>query len=473
MSILDKFLEIDSDETLYQYTFSYKNTLMYPFIRYFLLQNAKENILKMPSAYDPIHFGTIHKYKYYIKSFWHRPPKHLQSDIVFFGSDTSNIRQGNMYFNRLTEFFANEYPSKTILIELSNKMDYKRPRTYPKVFSKDYVDIRATIKSKWKSVNSKDLLQIDSFLHYLKQQFNHEFSDSTVWNEIKNTLVYNVKILPRLFEEYTKLLKRISPKVIFLEDACYGGSNIPLMMAAKELNIPIGEYQHGFISLDHPAYNYSNRIPSSYKYYMPDFYMSYGKYWENNSRIPIKKIEVGNPNISNAVSQYVNEIKKEHILYISSVVYPERDVQEVIRLNKIMAEQGYLVMFRIHPSEIPRLQTVYKPVVDAGILIDTQPLYDTLKRTKYIIENISIENSSVENISTVLFEATMFDCIIFVIKTPLHKEDIGVPQFNCVQSVYEIAEVINSKNYIKTEPNHFWADDWRSKFRKLIDSYLL
>jgi hypothetical protein len=472
MSILDNFLEIESDETLYQYTFTYKNTLMYPFIRYVLLQSAKENILAMPNAYDSIRFGIIHKIKYLIKSFWYRPPKHLQSDIVFFGSDVSNIRQKNVYFNRLTEFFANEYPSKTILIESADKKDYKRPRTYPKVFTTDFMKILVKFKSAKKSIDLKDSSQIHAFVDYLKQHLNHELKDSEVWEDIKQMLFFYSKNLPYLFQEYTKLLKQLSSKLVFLEDACYGADKTPLIMAAKELDIPVGEYQHGMVSLDHPAYNYSDQLLDSYKHYMPDFFVSYGNYWTKNSRIPIKILELGNPILSETTSKVKNEIKKNQILYTSSVVYPERDTQEIILLNKIMKDKGYSVIFRIHPSETPRLQTVYRPIVDAKIQIDTQPLYETLKETKYIVANTSTGNASVENISTVLFEATIFNCVVFAVDPSIDKKDTAASPFNYVQSVDEIADFIIFKKYKKTDSTIFWEDGWRTKYHQLVAQYL-
>jgi hypothetical protein len=463
MNSFDKLLKLDNNEEVYHYKFSYKGVLMYPFIRLHLLQGAIEDMQKTPKLYGVSPIGIMQKIKCTIKSFWYRPTKKTQSDIVFFGSDISNIRQGNAYFNRLTESFANEYISRTILIESSDKMDYKRPRTYPKVFTKDFVNIVAKIKSTFGSVTSKDRDQICSFVKCLKHNFDYEFDNPDIWNTIEKTLIRYAKELPFLNDGYTKMLKNLSPKIIFLEDACYGEGKIPLIMAAKELSISIGEYQHGFISLTHPAYNYSIQLPDGYKHYMPDFFMSYGEYWTKNSRIPVNVLEVGNPYLSNTASLCGQHVKKEQILYLSSTVDPERCVQEVIWLNQNLKDDGYSVVFRIHPSETFRLATVYKPVVDAGILIDTQPLYETLKDTKYLIGDVS----------TVLFEATLFDCTIFVIDTASNRENMDIFLFNIVPSIEKVVESIRVKNYKKTESNTLWTESWRDKYHQLINSHVL
>jgi len=457
MNTLDKLLEIENDGELYHYTFSYRNTLMYPFIRFILLRNAIIEIHGITDPYDALRPGLLQGMMYIFKSFWYQIPKRTQSDIVFFGFDQSNIPQGNGWFNRLTESFANECAS-SVLIERSGKLDYKRPRTYPKVFARDMVYISATLKTKWRSATPKDIQQIDSFLQYLKKHLKHEFKNSAIWDTIRNRLVCFAKELPFIFESDINLLKRLSPKIIFLECACYGGKCIPLIMAAKELNIPVGEYQHGLLSLAHPAYNYSAQLSDSYKYYMPDFFMSYGAYWTKNSRIPVKMTEIGNPYLSDTISMHGQGIKKEQLLYISTAFKPEQSVKEILWLNRKLTERGCSVIFRIHPSETLRLKTVYQPIVDAGIPIDTQPLYDTLKHVKYLFGDYS----------TVLFEATMFDCIIFLRDAPLNRENMDISQFNACQSVEELVESISSKNYKKTESNNFWAERWRDNYHQLI-----
>jgi hypothetical protein len=459
--VLERFLEIENNEALYNYTFLYKNTMMYPFVRFLLLQSALEESQGMSSPYDSLYISIRHKVEYVVKSFFYRP-KNNQSDIVFFGSDISNIRQGNAYFNRLTESFANEYMSKTVLIESANKMNYKRPRTYSKVFARNFITISARIRSVLTSVKNEDEKQIDEFVEYLKQCFSYRYSNNDIWNTVKRRLLSIAKELSSLNKGYSKLLKRIKPKIVFLEDACYGDGSVPLIMAARELGISIGEYQHGLISLTHPSYNYSVHLSEKYKYYMPDFYMSYGRYWEGNSCIPIKVFEVGNPYLSETTSHYECCEKRKMILYVSSAINPELYVREVIQLKERLMDKGCELVFRIHPSETLRLQTVYKPIIDAGIPIDTQPLYERLKNTKYLFGDFS----------TVLFEASVFDCVIFVRDTPYNQSNMDITRFNAVQSIDEVVDKIVFQEYQKTDCRDFWADDWKSRYRKIIDSYV-
>jgi hypothetical protein len=96
--MLDRFLEIENNEELYSYTFSYKKVMMYPFIRYYLLQSALEDSQGISSPYDSLHVGVKQKIVYVLKSFLYRP-RNIQSDIVFFGTDLANICLKSAFFN--------------------------------------------------------------------------------------------------------------------------------------------------------------------------------------------------------------------------------------------------------------------------------------------------------------------------------------------------------------------------------------
>ena len=172
MSILDNFLEIDKDINLNNYTFSYNNILMYPFIRFYFLEWIIEKINSIPYIYNSER-KSIFKYIIYLfKSFYYKYSNHSNFDILFFCSDISNILENDSYYNRLTDYFANEYPNNTLLLENSFKYNYKRPRKFKNVYSKDYIFINSILKSKFKICSKKDLSTINSFIFYLQQHYN-------------------------------------------------------------------------------------------------------------------------------------------------------------------------------------------------------------------------------------------------------------------------------------------------------------
>ena len=80
---------------------------------------------------------------------------------------------------------------------------------------------------------------------------------------------------------YYYFIKLFKPKIIFV--VCYY-SNFELIKAAKRNNVPVVELQHGLVSKEHRAYNYSLKVDPIL---LPDYFLSYGEF---SSRI----IEEGN-----------------------------------------------------------------------------------------------------------------------------------------------------------------------------------
>jgi hypothetical protein len=313
------------------------------------------------------------------------------------------------------------------------------------------------------SANQEDLNQIELFMRFLKENFPHHFQKDSVLDNIKMQLIRFAKNLPYALEEYAKLLKRISPKIVFVDCACYGSTSLPIIITAKKMKIPVGEYQHGLISFGHPAYNYSVHLDASYLKYMPEFFLCYGKYWKDNSRIPINVIEIGNPFLSETLSKSNLSIqKKKVILYISSALTPELYVREVLWLHENSQKIGYSILFRIHPSEIERLKGVYKPILDVGIEIDKNPLYETLSVAEYLIGDIS----------TVLFEAIPFNCIVFIRESLYVTSNMDVTKFNVFTDLQDILDNIKQGTYQHPILEDLWADSWRTRYRNFIEQYI-
>ena len=74
---------------------------------------------------------------------------------------------------------------------------------------------------------------------------------------------------------YGALMRMLKPKAIFV--VCYY-SQFELISAAKKYNIPVIELQHGLITEGHRAYFFKAKQS---KKLMPDFFLSYGKYFSN------------------------------------------------------------------------------------------------------------------------------------------------------------------------------------------------
>ena len=466
---IDNFLQLEEKEELYNYSYSFKNIMMYPVIRSFLLEQITEELYNF--KYEDANIKSLFiKIKFVFKALFYRIPGKIKSDIIIFDTDLSNRKQDNKYFNFISEYFANEYPDKTVLIEGSHKLDFSRPRTYPKVYGHDFLLLKSLFKSKFKATNNKDIQKIDAFLQclkkQLKEQFNFEFSNNNNWNKMRALLLRGLKRIPSLYNEHINLYKKMSPKVILVKNGCRGGYNkIPLIMAAKDLNIPIGEHTHGIPDYV-VIYNYSPKLFNSYKYYLPDFFMTTGKSTLKMLNMPIKIYETGYPYLSEIIKKYNIKEKENILVYMSARYEPEMYIEEVLFLNKKLASAGISIQFRIHPQEIEKINTVYKPILDAGISIDsylTKPIHDSLSRAKYVVSGGG---------TSALSEALAFGCNVFIKDSPLNNDFMNMSLFNVYKNKEEVSKIILNNKHIKNTTYNILTENWQKEYHKLIDSFL-
>ena len=455
MSFIDKIIALDSVSQLYDFKLTKSNVHMYPLIRFTLMRHAINEKLNLKAVDNPV--SIIQKIICCVKIFALSPWLPFPSKkYIYFGCDIANVKKGDKYFNRLSEFFAEE-SKDSIIFERHNNWSYKRPRSFPIVYPTEFINLKAGIKSLFQRRVDDDV-KIEQFISVLKDKFAYKFKDAKVWQYVRNSLHSFSSNLDLLEKDYKLLLKEISPKMIFVECACYGGRNVPLIIAAKKLGIKVVEYQHGFLSYSHDAYNYSSNILEEYKCYLPDEMLFYGDYWRNNSRLPIKTSSIGNPFLEENVAKIVKTEKKDHILYISSVSYPEKNVEDVL----FLVNSGLNVVFRPHPKEFSRLENVYKPFLEQNIRIDKGLLYDSLNEARFVVSG---------GATTVIFEAAAFNCVVFLLKDPFSDENIKEETFNYVNDIKGVVSKIKIDDYIENDPSIFWKNNWKNNFDEFIKSY--
>lgn len=458
--ILDKLLTIENDSKILSYKYSFKDFAMYPLIRYELMlyglyEHQGINIINN-------RVGFFRKIKYVFKTFLYRAQKAKEAAVVFLGTDLSNISTPFGYFNRLTELFANQYKDETVLVEMSDFFDYKKPRTYSKVYSHDWTILLSIVMSKFKKHKSSDLSEIEQFVAFLKNNFNYKFKDEEPWNKIRQRLLFYSLVLPYLYKGYTNLFKKLMPKLILIQGGCYGNLHAVAIRVAKEMSIPTAEYQHGVSSFNCPAYNYSEKLISDYKIYLPETYLSYGEYFEKRCRLPISIVTIGNPYLSEVAKTKNTKNKPLQLLYISSKLNPNRYVSDVLYLKKKLETFNISVVFRVHPSEFNRINDIYRPLINSGIKIDTGNLYKCLNNSTFIVGDFSM----------VLYEATAFDNIIFVVDSEVSRMHIDSSHFNMVSNMKSVVESITSRSYTQIRNQKFFANNWKSNYKKFIEPYL-
>ena len=464
---VQQLYKIEENLKVLNYSFSYKNILMWPFIRFSLFQNTINKMFSINLPHTSrlkVPFSRL--IPYVKKSFANDCLAcSRQFEILIFSSGIVNIKNSNgLYFNRLYDHFAQLYENQTLIIEGADRGLYYRPRFFHNVLYQDAILIKTFLKSLLYKVSALDQSTISAFIVFLKKIWPIDL-ETTAWDTMTWILLMHAKCLPEFHLYYKNLLEKIRPKILILEDACYGNRSY-IIKWAKEMGVVTGEFQHGLIDKNHPAYNFHPHIAKSpYLDYLPDHFLSHGKYWSASIQIPSQISTVGNPYLIEFTNQYHRQkCKKKKIVVISSGTRWERLMNLTLALRRYFPMVDYEIIFRPHPLERDRIPQRYRLLIKNRVQIDSDNLYQTLSQADYLIGT---------DISTVFFEAMRFQIPIFVQDDPYVAYYANPKMFILFQGISDLLTKIET-NSIKTyNSENIWDSGWKSNYQEFITRHIL
>jgi len=456
---LEKLLEIEEDEKILEYRFSFDNFLMWPSIRSLFFSQAvndyEEQTIKSTSKFSQL-------LKYVVNVFMKYPHFVRNTDIMSFGTTVSNVLVDKQYFNRMHDYYNFVFPENTIFFEIPNNFEYRKPRAFKNTYYHDYIKIMPLLRAKLnKNIPPEQIRVINAFVDYLKSNFDKQFEDS-FYETIKIHLIKEEKRLKYRKRYFLKLLNKIKPKVLFLNTAHYGGESY-MIKWAKEKGIITAEFQHGVVSKMHPAYNYGDAILNSeeYRKYTPDYFLTYGEYWNKQIKIPGKTYVVGNPHFHESIKRYKGiKEEKNTILIVSQWTL----TKEFVEIAKYLASEfkDKKIIFKMHPKEMKNYNLI-KPL-EAFRNIDIQKDGD-------IYELLAKYESIVACYSTTVFEALAFNKRIYILDNSYSKnyipKEIGIRFKNFT----ELRDLIKNKvkNENKQDIEYYFNSNWKENYKKFIE----
>lgn len=453
--LFDDICNIEKDSFLYDFSYGESGFLIWPLIRHRVLGKAFSNGLGLGSFLPTVLMQKIPFLKHNIlRTAWFAP----KSDIIIFGSDITNIKLDGKFYNRISECFANEFNRDTILVESASGYSYKSNRSYSRVYTRESISLSCKIfKSKTSPVDRSELARFENLI---QRELGNYLSAEDILS-ISGLILSYEKRINSLIKSYTYFLRNKKPKIIFVEDGCYGGENAILIFCAKSLDIPVAEFQHGTINKAHVAYNYPY-YNLKYDNYLPDYFLSYGQYWIDNVRLPIRKVPIGNPFLS-IIRDKPLPSKNKTVLYISSAINVEATIRDVLELNSFFKSKSWNIIFRPHPNEIPHIDVVYKDLLNENIVIDREVLYISLASARMVIAK--------DGLSTVMFESMIFNCIpVFYNESTLDREEF--PFFRFADNLHQIEYLLkeNKPSFNKKMISYIWEDNWKLNYNRFIES---
>lgn len=457
----DDILEaLESDSGILDFRFAKSQIPMYLVVRFNLIQsliNKEFNLSHSHVKANKKSIKGILKYIYHtVKSNLFFVPK---KDIYIFSSGIVNKFENNKYTNRLYDEFYQLFKNKTQIIESSVKLSYLLPKK-EKIYFRDLIDIMIILFSKISKPRKDDIDEIDRFIECLKDKNLFDVND-TIFDDIRSILVKIIKRMSISFWMYRQFLKIKKPKLVIVEDAHYFG-HFSLLEEAKKLGIKTVEYQHGYVGLAHPAYNYHKSIFENIKEYLPEYFLTHGEYWKNAVRTPSNKVSIGLAELSKKVSKSaIGNEKEKKILFISGgTVFEELNELIAKKLNSL-AKLGYEVLLRPHPSEVLAVDNRYAALIKQGVQIDTDNLYVTLP---------TVEIVAGMEVSTVLYEAICFTNKVYLMNTKYTRfyepDSCFIPFVDADNLILSIKD----GKTVTHDANDFWSKNWKENYKNFIEN---
>jgi hypothetical protein len=389
------------------------------------------------------------------------------SDILIVGTAVGNYRLGGVYVNRLVDHFARCYPDRTTITERSNKFEYYFPRSFPRVYCHDSLTLVGEFLGKFRKTSSKDSRRIGGFVEGMQKGFDFALDAS------------RAQVLTRILEKavlgdsatllvYSKLLEKLKPRVILVEDGCYGGLST-LIVAARDRGILVAEHQHGLISKNHEAYNYNPAVHEELSRFLPEVYLSWGSWWGRQMSVPCEVRVVGNPHLNESIARkqgsgrHTTPGPKPTFLFISGAMNPAR--YETFMLSLSAALDGrYRIVFRPHPRERNRINADYPGLLASDCV--------EIDANLNLYESLAEADAVGGDMSTGTVEAMAFGVPVYLLDSENTRRHLP-EHFRYVATGAELAKILPTSDFqTDLDRDDVWAPDWEQNYRRFIEEAL-
>jgi hypothetical protein len=410
-----------------------------------------------------------HKYNNFLKKF-----KNYNYDILFLeGTNRNLIKKDSFNLNPEIDFFL-EHNKNNNIKSLSIENPYRGKRTKNRIskdiyFKPDLMPFYFYIKKLFlkEKLNQSTAEEITHFLSFLKK--------IDILNLNNNDILYLKNVLYNYFQNYEinkkfymEIINNIDPKIIFIRGGNYGGIYSLITQIAHNNDIIVAEYQHGSVSKYHYIYNYSDNIKNSdkYKQLLPDYFLTYGEYWNNQINTSSLKYVVGNPFFYYSINKYKNTKEiKDTILIISQGTFTDIFVELAKYLSNKL--KNYKIIFKLHPGEVP-FKDRYKELEN----------YKNIEIKKYgdIYGFLAKYENIVACYSTTIFEALAFNKKIYILDNDFSKNyvpnNIGL-RFENKKQLFNLINKNNNKNINKKHDIELYFEkNWEKNYENFYSKFL-
>jgi hypothetical protein len=466
---IERLLQLEDDPALLQPVCKVTGI---PF--WVLLRTPFFRTILYDTLYDKAPSNSYHAIPYFravlvlAKSLWYNwKHRHIREcDVLIISSGMGCILKNGRWFNRLGDHFAMQRADRTTLIE--EPFAWRWP--FPRINDRTLLGLPTAVIGQLvgrlgaRKHRATAVSLVESSARRAQKLLGWKLSEKDR-EELISHLSRKIASLPWLYRHWTRFLQQAKPSVILKEEGCYGPS-AALICAARKLGIATAEYQHGAVSGGHDAYNVAAALIDSpdYRATLPNYFLGYGRWWNNEINIPVKTLPVGNPHRSEILEKMGprNSDGVCQILILGDGVDEDSLFAWSEQLARELGE-GFRVVFRPHPSNLANFLSKRRDrTLELLVVDDTPDLYGSLVKVDVVVSELS----------TGLFEAIGIVQRIFMWTTP--KSDFAFPNtpFEKFSSLDDLV------NRLKAPPaqvpemlasEQFWEPFWRTNYANFLN----
>jgi hypothetical protein len=462
-------LEVENHPSLLEFKCAETDILLWPMVRnYFFrfiifdLMYGGQSVNQFPHRNYRVILPSIVKSVIHNFRHWHQN----RSNIVIMTTGLGNVIQDGRWFNRLSDYFAMAARRETLTIEDLHEGRWPFPRHNPRVVFRTLMDLRGKIagailvSGKDESL-SKKLIAMARYR--AKNHLNWELGDkrSAI---LSRYLARQIAAIPIRRRAYKRILARTGARVVIKQLGCYGISGV-FNATANDMGLVVAEYQHGMISAGHDAYNVApiliqNRL---YKRMLPQFFLGYGQWWNDQINMPVAKIAVGNPHRTEQLKRITGRKDIKSDILVLGDGYKTAVYLELARNLSTGISKPFRVVFRPHPMEREKLSALYSGNLLRDVHIDCNP---------DIYRSFCTAHAVVSEISTGLFEAVGLADRVFLWNT--YRARFGYPThpFASFSDSRDLIEKLhnNHEGYVDfRKEDHIWSPNWRDNYLAFLN----
>jgi len=360
------------------------------------------------------------------------------TDVLVFNHSRRREVQG-VYQDIHTDPFLPNLNMKFAMFENYFNWGHLKPAATDSLYYLDRIELPAAMIRKLSKATPDvvDTAELDEIRMQIKAKWDVDLAS---FKEITIRLIRQYHyVYPRM----EKLITRANPKKI-VTVVSYTITNQIVTEIAHKHNIKVIELQHGVVGKLHVAYNY---IGSPKLQTVPDYFLAWGSYWMEGSRMPMPA-----DHIKMVGFPYLDSFKQDHSIVRKpkQLVFISQMSQKIARFAQEMAIllPDYTILFKAHPTEYHGVYEKFPYLLEHSnitiIADDKKPLYTIFQESAFVFGVYS----------TALIEAIAFCDAIFVIKLAGWEIFENLTNtFNFIDTVEEAVEAIQQQNHIPASKN--------------------